>query len=254
VSPNMKVPLTSENVACDGHIRARSRSTLQVSKHSASRPGLRVDGEGVGMVAHAGSVLLLEAVRVVGLDRALSASLGPWRRLGAVHDPGKVVLDLAVSLAAGGDCLADVNVLRAAPKVFGPVASDPTICRLMALLAADAPRALAAIDTARAAARAAAWRLAGEHAPDAWVDARRPLVVDVDATLVGAHSDKEGAAPTFKRGYGHHPLWVFVDHGADGTGEPLAVLLRPGNAGSVRHEVAHGELVASIGGRLMSTM
>ncbi len=114
--------------------------------------------------------------------------------------------------------------------------------------------ALAAINTARAAARAKAWRLAGEHAPDAGVDARHPLVLDVDATLVSAHSDKEGAAPTFKRRYGHHPLWAFVDHGRHGTGEPLAVVLRPGNAGSVRHEVARGELVASIGGRLMSTM
>ncbi len=64
------------------------------------------------------------------------------------------------------------------------------------------------------------------------VDARRPLVVDLDATLIGAHAEKEGAAPTFKRGFGHHPLWTFADHGTDGTGEPLAVLLRPGNAGS----------------------
>ena len=203
-----------------------------MSKHSASRAALRVDGEGVGTVAHAGAVLLLATARTVGLDRELSAALSPWRRLGAVHDPGKIVVDLAVSLAVGGDCLADVNVLRAAPTVFGSVASDPTVSRLVAQLAADAPRALAAIDTARAVARKAAWRLAGEHAPDAGVDARRPLVVDVDATLVGAHSDKEGAAPTFKRGYGHHPLCVFVDHGPAGTGEPLAVLLRKGNAGS----------------------
>jgi len=99
------------------------------------------------------------------------------------------------------------------------------------LLAGD-PKALAAVATARAAARAAAWRLAGVHAPDAEVDARRPLVVDLDATLIGAHAEKEGAAPTFKRGFGHHPLWTFADHGTDGTGEPLAVLLRPGNAGS----------------------
>jgi hypothetical protein len=58
------------------------------------------------------------------------------------------------------------------------------------------------------------------------------LIVDVDATLVTAHSEKQGAAPTFKRGFGFHPLCAFVDHGDHGTGEPLAVLLRPGNAGS----------------------
>jgi hypothetical protein len=58
------------------------------------------------------------------------------------------------------------------------------------------------------------------------------VVIDVDATLVTAHSEKESAAPTFKRGFGFHPLWAFVDHGPDGTGEPLAFLLRAGNAGS----------------------
>ena len=76
------------------------------------------------------------------------------------------------------------------------------------------------------------WKAAGRHAPDADVSATTPLIVDVDATPVTAHSDKQDARPTFKRGYGHHPLWAFVDHGSEGTGEPLAVLLRPGNAGS----------------------
>ena len=104
--------------------------------------------------------------------------------------------------------------------------------RTVDALAVDAPRSLAAINTARAAARARVWALAGAHAPDFQVSAQRPLVVDVDATLVTAHSDKEAAAPTFKRGYGHHPLWAFLDHGGEGTGEPLAVALRPGNAGS----------------------
>src|SRR4051812_38857700 len=132
----------------------------------------------------------------------------------------------------GGDCLADIAQLRAHPQVFGPVASDPTVSRCIDTLAADAPAALTAIAAARATARATAWSLAGEHAPDHDTDACRPLVIDVDATLVTAHSEKQGAAPTFKRGFGHHPLWAFVDHGPEGTGEPLAVLLRPGNAGS----------------------
>jgi len=116
--------------------------------------------------------------------------------------------------------------------VFGRVASDPTVSRTIDALAAEAPRALKAIDTARAAARAGAWWLAGVPAPDHDADADRPLIVDTDATLITAHSDKEHAAPTFKRGYGFHPLWAFVDHGADGTGEPLTCLLRKGNAGS----------------------
>jgi hypothetical protein len=147
-----------------------------------------------------------------------------------VHDPAKVVLDLAVTLALGGDCLADIALLRSAPAVFGPVASDPTVSRTVDALAADAPAAVAAIDAARAGARARAWQLAGRHGPDHDVTAVRPLVVDVDATLVTAHSEKEQAAPTFKRGFGFHPLWAFADHGAEGTGEPLSVLLRKGNA------------------------
>jgi hypothetical protein len=195
-------------------------------------PVVRPDGAGSGVVSQAGGVLLVEAVRAAGLDRALSAALGPWRKPNAVHDPAKVVLDLAVTLALGGDCLADVAVLRAEPGVYGPVASDPTVSRTIDALAADAPRALTAINSARAQARARVWGLAVEHAPYAGADAARPLVVDLDATLVGAHSEKEGAAPTFKRGFGFHPLWAFVDHGPDGTGEPLAVQLRPGNAGS----------------------
>ena len=76
------------------------------------------------------------------------------------------------------------------------------------------------------------WALAGEHAPDHAVDAAAPLVIDLDATLVTAHSEKEQAAPTFRRGFGHHPLCSFLDHGPEGGGEPLAVMLRAGNAGS----------------------
>jgi DDE family transposase len=183
-------------------------------------------------VSQAGAVLLLDAVGAAGLDRALRAALEPWRKPTAVHDPAKIVLDVAVALALGGDCLADVAVLRGAPAVFGRVASDPTVSRLIKVLAANADRALGAIEAARAAARGVVWRRAGVHAPDHDVDHRRPLAVDVDATLVAAHSEKEAAAPTFKRGFGHHPLTAFVDHGKAGTGEPVAMLLRRGNAGS----------------------
>ena len=123
------------------------------------------------------------------------------------------------------------RVLRAEPGVFGLVASDPTVSRTIDRLAEDAtgcwPR------STPPAPRPAPGRGAGRRPrPRPRHRAGRPLVIDVDATLVTAHSDKEGAAPTFKRGFGHHPLWAFVDHGPAGTGEPLAALLRPGNAGS----------------------
>jgi hypothetical protein len=195
-------------------------------------PRVRTDAAGTGVVSQAGAMLLTDTVRAAGLDRALSVALERWRKPTAVHDPAKIVLDLALSLAVGGDCLADIAVLRGAPALFGPVASDPTISRLITALAADAGQACAAIDAARAAARRQVWRRAGAAAPDHGVDHRRPLIVDTDATLVTAHSEKELAAPTFKRGFGHHPLTAFVDHGQNGTGEPVAMLLRRGNAGS----------------------
>jgi Transposase DDE domain group 1 len=203
-----------------------------VKKRSGLYPRVGVDAAGSGVVSQAGGVTLVETLRVSGLDAALSQGLAPWRKPTATHDPAKVVCDLALTLALGGDCLADVAVLRAEPGVYGPVASDPTVSRTVDALAGDAPRVLAAINAARAQARAHVWGLAGQHAPDHGADADRPLVVDADATLVTAHSEKEHAAPTFKRGFGFHPLWAFLDHGPQGTGEPLSVLLRPGNAGS----------------------
>jgi len=203
-----------------------------VKKRSRFYPRIQVDTSASGAVGQAGGVLLTETVAAVGLDAALSAALAPWRRPLAIHDPGKVVVDLALTLAVGGDCLADIALLRAERGLYGLVASDPTVSRTIDALAADAPAALAAIDAARAAVRAHAWELAGEHAPGHAASAAAPLVIDVDATLVTAHSEKEQAAPTFKRGFGFHPLWAFLDHGPEGTGEPLSVLLRKGNAGS----------------------
>jgi Transposase DDE domain group 1 len=195
-------------------------------------PRVRLDSGGSGVVSQAGGLLLTDSVRASGLDRGLSEALAAWRKPTAVHDPAKVVTDLAVSLGLGGDCLADIAVLRAQPEVYGRVASDPTVSRTIDALANDAATVLTAINAARGQARARVWGLAGARAPDHDSDVEHPLIVDVDATLVTAHSEKQHAAATFKRGYGFHPLWAFVDHGPEGSGEPLAVLLRPGNAGS----------------------
>jgi len=195
-------------------------------------PRVHIDTAATKIASQAGAVALVETVRAAGLDRGLSQALARWRKPLARHDPGKIVTDLALTLAVGGDCLADVAVLRAEPALFGPVASDPTVSRLVDTLAADADRALKAIDAARAAARARVWAAAGEHAPNHAADADSPVVIDVDATLITSHSDKEKAAPTFKRGFGFHPLLTFADHGQVGTGEPLSFALRRGNAGS----------------------
>ncbi len=190
---------------------------------------ITVSADGTGLVSQAGTLLLAETARVTGLGRGLSAGLGRWRAPRAVHDPGKILSDLAMTLALGGDCLADVAVLRAEPELAGPVASDPVISRLVSALAAEGPRALRAIRRARAAARERAWALAGDAAPGA--DGSL-IPVDLDATIVLAHSEKEKAAPTWKKTYGFHPLAAFADHGAGAGGEALAIVLRAGNAGS----------------------
>jgi hypothetical protein len=151
------------------------------------------------VVSQAGGVLLLETVRKTGLDAALSAALLPWRKPRAVHDPGKVLLDLALAVAMAGDCLSDVAVLRAEPQVFGPVASDPTVSRLIDTLSGAGPRALAAIRRARGEVRERVWKLAGTDAPNAGGQ----LIVDIDGVLVRAHSEKQDATATWKKTFGH---------------------------------------------------
>ena len=120
-------------------------------EETGPRPSLQVSADGSGLVSRGGALLLTRTARAAGIDGGLSAGLARWRAPRAVHDPGKAVLDLAVMLAAGGDCLADAAMLRAEPELFGPVASDPVISRLVTALARDAPRALRAIRRARAA-------------------------------------------------------------------------------------------------------
>ena len=98
----------------------------------------------------------------IGCCRRNSAA---WRKPFAVHDPGKIICDLAIGLALGGDCLADVTALRDEPGIYGRVASDPTVSRLIKLLASDADRAIAAIGRARKTARETDWRLTGDGSP-----------------------------------------------------------------------------------------
>ena len=171
--------------------------------NTARRPKITVSADGQGLVSQAGTLLLAEAARVTGLGQGLTKGLARWRAPRAVHDPGKILTDLVMTLALGGDCLADVAVLRAQPVLCGPVASDPVVSRLITTLAADSTRALQAIRKARAAARERAWALAGHVAPGA--DGSL-IPVDIDATIVLAHSEKEQAAPTWKKTFGFHPV------------------------------------------------
>jgi hypothetical protein len=158
-----------------------------VKKTTGFYPSVRVDSAPVAAVGSAGGVLLTTAAEVTGLSSALRDGLSRWRKPTAVHDPGKVLTDLSVTLALGGDCLADAAIIRSEPGIYGRVASEATVSRTITALAGDADRVLAAVAAARKVARARAWELAGEHAPNHAVTADDPLVVDLDATLVTAH-------------------------------------------------------------------
>jgi hypothetical protein len=137
--------------------------------HHYQTAGPQVDTTNSGAVGQAGGVLLTTTIAASGLGPAMSDALSVWRKPLAVHDPAKVVLDLAVTL--GGDCLADVALLRGEPGLYGAVASDATVSRTITALAGDAPAALAAIDAARAVARNRAWKVAG-RTPRTTVPAR----------------------------------------------------------------------------------
>lgn len=168
-----------------------------------------------GLTSRAGTALLTGLADSIGLTDGLVRGLSARSRA-VRHEPGRVVRDLTVMLADGGDCLTDLGALRDQQVLFGPVASDATAYRCLERLGA---KQLAGIRAARAAARKRAWDLGG---------APRRIILDLDATLVTAHSEKEGAAGTYKGGFGFHPLLCCEAT----TGEALAGILRPGNAGA----------------------
>jgi hypothetical protein len=175
-----------------------------------------VTADGEGLVSHAGVVLLVELADRTGLTEALSDALADTRERRSAHDPGRVLRDVAVMLADGGDCVTDMAAFEGQERLFGARASETTTHRV--LKSVDEPL-LARVRAARANARSRVW--------DAGV---RPqtLTLNIDATLLSAHSEKELAAGNYKHGYGFHPLGCWLDE----TGEALAAILRPGNAGS----------------------
>jgi hypothetical protein len=185
-------------------------------KRTRGRPAIAVTTGAKGVVAHAGARLLCDLADDVGLTEALSDAMTPTKQRRRGHDRGEVLVDLAVALADGATSITDIWVLADQPSLFGEVASAPTVWRT---LEAIDEKTLARIASARAAARRRAW-----------AEGMDPgfYVIDIDGTLVDSHSEKEEAAPTYKHGFGFYPLMAYLD----ATGEPLAGLLRPGNAGS----------------------
>jgi len=208
---------------------------LQVQPTTGRTPPT-ITCDGTGVVSHAGTVLLAELADRIGLTAALSEATDGLRERRAGHDPGRVLIDVAVAIADGAVTISDVQALADQQGLHGPagsVASTPTIWRVLAAVA-HTPGMLAKIRLARAEARDRAWlargELTGAELPGSRAAGKtiRQVVIDLDATLVTAHSDKEGARGNFKGGFGYHPLGAWLDN----TGEALAALLRPGNAGS----------------------
>lgn len=189
-----------------------------------------MSADGVGVVAHAGSVATRLLADRTGLTGELSKAM-VRRRFNPGHDRGRVLVDVAVMLADGGEAIADIDVLRHQSGVLGPVASPPTVWRTLDEVT---PGRLKRIAKARAKVRRHVWsRLVAEHggvpaSKVAGIDLGEVIVLDVDATIVVSHSEKENAAATFKRTFGFHPLGVWCDN----TTESLAAKLRAGNAGS----------------------
>ncbi len=190
------------------------------------RKRVKVSADGAGLVSRAGVVLVRELADDSGLtDGWTEALLDTYRAFPTVHLPGAVLRDLAVTIADGGDALAHLAALRDQSKVFGAVASDPTAWRVVQRV--DAAH-LERLRAARAAARERVWAAGG--GPQLFPG--RMLVLDFDASIIVAHSDKQDAAPTWKHSFGMHPLLCYLAREDICGGEALAGLLRPGNAGS----------------------
>ena len=184
---------------------------------------VKASADGGGLVSRAGTLLLRELTVDTGLAAGWTeALLDTYKAFPARHLPGRVLADLAVVIADGGDALTHLSVLRDQGKLFGEVASEPTAWR--AVERVDEAH-LGRLRAVRAAARERAW------AAGAGPDVTAGLVIDLDATITIAHSEKQNAAATWKRTYGFHPLLAYLDRPDVSGGEALAGLLRPGNSG-----------------------
>ena len=186
------------------------------------------------LCSNAGLMLLATTADQVGVAAAIDTELGDRQNPNLVHTTGHTMTTLALALALGGDDANDVDLLDplVATGLIDQVPSDSTVHRRHAELAGLGSDGTTAILAGMKSARRAAWAACGTRNPAARATTDNPLVIDLDATEILSHSDKEHATPTWKKHFGFHPLAAIIDHGDGLTGEPAAVLLRPGNAGS----------------------
>lgn len=191
---------------------------------------LTVEVAGHGIVSHTGSAVLRLVADNTGLTAALSQTLAR-RGFTPAHDRGRVLTDLAVCIADGGQNLSDIAALRDQNELFGLLPSDSTLWRVLDEIDEQARTRIAGV---RARLRRQVWRkITARHGaiPASRVadtDLGKTIVIRLDSTIQIAHSEKEGAAGTYKGSFGHHPLGAWCDN----TGENLVFRLRPGNAGA----------------------
>jgi hypothetical protein len=180
---------------------------------------VKVESGGTGVAAHVGLHALGALADQLDLGALLSARVEMRGERLPAHERGKVITQLALVLAGGGESCADIEHLRVQEELFGSVPSDTTVFRTMHEF--DAP-ARAQLALSMAEVRAKVWKKLDTNK-------KLPVILDFDASLVDVSSElKENAAATYKGSFGFHPLFVF----ADLTGETLADKLRPGNAGA----------------------
>jgi Transposase DDE domain group 1 len=190
-----------------------------VQATSALKVKIEVGGDGA--VGHVGLHALASFADHLEVPQGLSARIPPPGERMWAHDRGKVLVQAMVMLAGGGVCCADIEQLRANGRLFGDVCSDTTVWRTFNR-SLDEPT-LANVAAAFAQVRRQVW------ARSSVTNNRSAVVLDIDASVVDIHSEnKEQTAAAYNGAFGFHPMFCF----ADATGEALAAVLRPGNAGA----------------------
>jgi hypothetical protein len=202
-------------VGTDNHIPHSGGITLKVNRRGRKET-VEITADGEGFCSQACSLLLSNLADRLGLTEALTEAMSHTRKRRSAHRDGEILRDLVVCLCQGGEHLADMAALRDQPDLFGEVASDSTAFRLIERIGEPE---LEGIRAARKVGRERAFSLGARP---------KRLILDVDATLLRSHSDKERAAGNYKGGFGFHPMLCYLD----GSDAALDGILRPGNAGS----------------------
>jgi hypothetical protein len=191
-----------------------------MQKSTSVFPSLPVTFSGQSLISHAGVSVLTGFMDALGFARLCEGRLRQFVPSSARHRSGTILGSLAAMLAAGGEHASDLDILRSSPGFVERSVVNPELFGY-------------GFETLTRQLRTRAWDATGERNPALSATAADPLIIDLDATLGTSHSDKENVASTYKGGYGFAPFIASCDYGAgNGSGEILACVLRPGNAGA----------------------